>query len=265
MTAPGAVHFIGIGGVGMSGIARMYLSMGHAVQGSDVKRNAMLDALESDGARILIGHDPGHVTGAGLVVYSSSIPENHPERVAAKAKGMRLIHRSEALAELCRGKFTIAVTGTHGKTTTTALVGMVLKEAGRDPSIVVGGLVGSFGGNAVCGGGAEIVIEADESDSSFLNFSPSLAVITNIEKEHMDHFGTFDRMESDYRDFVRRLVPGGEWFGCAEDSAVLRLSSEGAAKNTLYGFEPSARIRATAVTECPGGERGVAFVGLEGC
>ena len=260
MTAPGAVHFIGIGGVGMSGIARMYLSMGHAVQGSDVKRNAMLDALESDGARILIGHDPGHVTGAGLVVYSSSIPENHPERVAAKAKGMRLIHRSEALAELCRGKFTIAVTGTHGKTTTTALVGMVLKEAGRDPSIVVGGVVNSFGGNACYGQGPEVVIEADESDSSFLNFSPSVEVITNIEAEHMDHFGTMERVETAYRDFIRRLPPEGEWFGCSEDPRVLKIAGMGLRKATRYGFDPErSELYATDIVECENGVRGVAF------
>ena len=134
--------------------------------------------LELLGARVLVGHGPSNLDGADLVVYSSSIAQDHVERLEAARRGLKIIHRAEALAELCKDKFTIAVTGTHGKTTTTALVGMVLKEAGRDPSIVVGGLVGSFGGNAVCGGGAEIVIEADESDSSFLNFSPSLAVIT---------------------------------------------------------------------------------------
>ncbi len=260
VTTPGTVHFIGIGGIGMSGLARMYLAGGYAVQGSDVQRSANLDALECAGAKILIGHDPGHVAGADLVVYSSSISENHPERLAAKNKGARLIHRSEALAEICRGKFTIAVTGTHGKTTTTALVGMILQGAGRDPSIVVGGVVNSFGGNACFGQGPEIVIEADESDSSFLNFSPSIEVITNIEAEHMDHFGTMARVEGAYRDFIRRLPEGGEWLGCSEDPQVLKIAALGIRRAVLYGFDPErSELVATDIVECENGERGIAF------
>jgi UDP-N-acetylmuramate--L-alanine ligase/UDP-N-acetylenolpyruvoylglucosamine reductase len=252
-------HFIGIGGIGMSGIARMYLSMGRAVQGSDLRRSDILSELEILGAKIFIGHDPSHVKEADGVVYSSSIRQDHPERVAAVKKGIPVLHRAEALAEICHGKLTIAVTGTHGKTTTTALVGMILREAGRDPSIVVGGLVSSFGGNAYFGTGPEIVIEADESDSSFLRFSPGIAVITNIEEEHLDHFKTIDCIEKAYQDFLSSLIPGGAWFGCAEDSRILSMA-KGSTSATLYGFQKDlASIVATDIMECPQGRRAVSF------
>lgn len=260
MTDVRAVHLIGVGGIGMSGLAHMYLSMGWRVQGSDVKRSTVLESLERGGARILIGHDPSHVNGTDLVIYSSSIAEGHPERLAAKHSHIRLIHRSEALAEICRDKFTIAVTGTHGKTTTTALIGMILKEAGRDPSIVVGGIVRSFGGNACYGHGPEIVIEADESDSSFLNFSPSIEVITNIEAEHMDHFGTMERVEEAYRRFVARMPEQGEWFGCSEDEEVLKLAAREIRHANLYGFDRSkSGLYATEIVECVNGVRGIVF------
>ncbi len=254
------IHFIGIGGIGMSGIANILLAQGRNVQGSDVKSSEITASLEQRGAKIFIGHDARHIAGTDLVVYSSSIPESHPERLAALKKGVRMIHRAEALADLCQGKVTIAVTGTHGKTTTTALIGMILQEAGRDPSIVVGGWVGALGGNAYCGKGIEIVIEADESDSSFLKFSPDIEVITNIEEEHMDHFRTVEALETAYRNFINRLVAGGEWFGCSEDPRVLDLSKEKIRACTLYGFNASlSSIYATDIIECPQGRRGVEF------
>jgi len=254
------IHLIGIGGIGMSGLARMYLAMGHGVQGSDVMKTELLADLEREGARIFLGHDATHVNNAHWVVYSSSIPANHPERLAALECHARLLHRAEALAEICEGKDTIAVTGTHGKTTTTALIGTVLREAGRDPSIVVGGLVNSFGGNAYYGTGQEIVIEADESDSSFLKFSPKIEVITNIEEEHMDHFKTLTDVEDAYRRFVGRLSPDGVCFGCAEDERVLKIAAENIRKGWLYGFDRSkSRVYATDILECPGGTRGISF------
>ena len=253
------IHFIGLGGIGMSGIARIYLALGYAVQGSDVKKTPILLNLEKLGAKVLIGHDPLHIEGAGLVVYSSSIREDHPERVEAVRAGVRIIHRADALAALCLDRFTIAVSGTHGKTTTTALVGLILREAGRDPSVVVGGLVDLLGGNACVGQGKEMVIEADESDASFLKFSPDIEIITNIEKEHLDHYGTFDQMEEAYRKFVLRLKPGGRWVGCAEDPNVLRLAKEADIPAVLYGFNSSNDFYATDVSECPEGVRGVSF------
>ncbi len=253
------VHFIGIGGIGMSGIARMYLSMGYSVQGSDLKMSAILAELEGMGAKVMIGHDATYVNGADLVVYSSTIPESHPERTAAQQSGARILHRAEALAEICRGKFTIAVTGTHGKTTTTAMIGTVLREAGLDPSVVVGGVVKSFGGNACTGKGSMIVIEADESDSSFLRFCPDIEVITNIEKEHMDHFGTLEHVREAYRAFVGKLPPDGAWFGCDEDAEVKALAAASPAGFAPYGFETSAGLHARDVRECPDGRCGIDF------
>ncbi|MGH7198755.1 MAG: UDP-N-acetylmuramate--L-alanine ligase [Candidatus Omnitrophota bacterium] len=260
MNSSKTVHLIGIGGIGMSGLARMYLSQGWRVQGSDLKKNDVLRELEKAGATVLVGHDASHVNGSALVVYSSSIPEAHPERLEALRKGVPVVHRAEALAWICKDQDTIAVTGTHGKTTTTALIGTIFKEAGRDPSVVVGGVVTRLGGNARHGKGREIIIEADESDSSFLQFSPSLEVITNIEEEHMEHFLTIERVENAYRDFIRRLPEEGEWFGCAEDPRVRRLAAEKLRPVTLYGFDGKfAALFATDVTECPGGKRGVSF------
>lgn len=254
------IHMIGIGGIGMSGIARLYIEMGYAVQGSDVKKSSITDDLEKRGAKIMIGHDAAHVQGADVVVYSTSIPDSHPERQAAAEKNIRLLHRSEALAEMCQDKFTIAITGTHGKTTTTALVGMILREAGRDPSIVVGGLVSFFGGNACYGRGPEMVIEADESDSSFLNFSPSIEVITNIEEEHMDHFKTIERVENAYHEFLGRMPAGGHWFGCAEDARVKRFARKSKVPCTLYGFEETTEgLYAGDIVECPHYKRGISF------
>ncbi len=256
----GRVHLIGIGGIGMSGVARMYLSMGWSVQGSDVKANEVLSQLQSLGIRVMIGHSAAYIKEADVVVYSSSILPDHPERSAASRSGKRLLHRAEALAEICRGKFTIAITGTHGKTTTTALIGMVLREAGRDPSIVVGGLVISFGGNAYVGQGPEIVIEADESDSSFLKFYPALEVITNIEEEHMEHFGSFEKVEEAYRNFLRRLPRDSRWVGCAEDPHVAALAKENIRPSVLYGFKRSPRVlSASEIVECPGGKKGARF------
>ncbi len=254
------VHFIGIGGVGMSGIAKFLLSQGFKVQGTDAKANDILMSLKELGAKIQVGHDPSFVEGADLVIYSSSIPVSHPERAFAEKRGIKIIHRAEALAELCHDKFTIAVTGTHGKTTTTALIGTILESAQRDPSIVVGGWVTALGGNARIGRGKEIVIEADESDSSFLKFSPDIEVITNIEEEHMDHFNSIKEVENAYYNFLDRLPVNGEWFGCGEDSRILDFARRGIRNSTLYGFDPTINsIYATDIDECPGGLRGVSF------
>ena len=261
MSAPkGLVHLIGIGGIGMSGVARMYLSRGWKVQGSDAKPNEVLPRLSALGIGVMVGHDPAYVREADVVIYSSSISPDHPERIAALKAGKRVLHRAEALAEICEGKTTIAVSGTHGKTTTTGLIGTVLQEAGRDPSVVIGGLVISFGGNALVGGGPEIVIEADESDSSFLKFSPQLAVITNIEEEHMENFGTIQRVEEAYRNFILRLPKDGYWVGCGEDPRVVALAEARLRPSVLYGFKKNAGfLSASDLTECPEGKSGVSF------
>jgi UDP-N-acetylmuramate--alanine ligase len=253
------LHFIGLGGIGMSGIARMHLDRGDAVQGSDVKKGPILEDLEKRGAKVFVGHEGAYVEGADLVVYSTAVKGTHPERVEAMRRGIPVIHRSQALAALCQGKTTLAVAGTHGKTTTTALVGMILREAGKDPSIVVGGWVEDIGGNAVTGHGKEIVIEADESDSSFLRFTPQLAVVTNIEPEHLDHFGSAQRMEKAFEDFIDRIPQDGKWFGCAEDPGVRALAAKMGTHCVLYGFGKREGLWAQNIVECPGGKRGVSF------
>lgn len=249
-----------MGGIGMSGIAYMYLSMGHPVQGSDIKKNKVLGQLAEMGAKVFIGHDASHVSGADIVVYSSSIAPDHPERVAAQKAGVLLLHRAEALALLCKDKFTIAVAGTHGKTTTTALIGMILKDAKRDPSIVVGGMVSFFSGNACFGEGKEMVIEADESDSSFLKFSPDIEVITNIEEEHMDHFSDVEAVEKAFEAFVKRMGRKGFLVGCAEDERAAKLVAKNSKRASGYGFKKNGDgLYAQNITECPGGRRGVEF------
>lgn len=259
------VHLIGIGGIGMSGLARMYLSRGYSVRGTDSQESEMTETLRRLGATVFIGHDSRYVEDADLVVYSSSISEDHCERRAAVQTGIPVIHRAEALAEICRGKHTVAITGTHGKTTTTALVGMILKEADRDPSIVVGGVVNFFGGNACSGQGPEIVIEADESDSSFLKFEPDVAVITNIEDDHIDHFKTLERVEEAYRGFIGRLKPNGEWFGCGEDRRLRLMAAEPLGRSTLYGFDSSrCKFYATQIQPRRDGVRGMSFRAWQG-
>lgn len=254
------IHLVGIGGIGMSGLARMYRARGYSVQGSDLKHSAILDELERTGTRVFIGHDASHVSGADLVVYSSSIKPDHPERLRALELRIPVIHRAEALARLCEGLSTIAVTGTHGKTTTTSLVGSVLREAGRDPSIVVGGLVPAWGGNAYPGLGPEIVIEADESDSSFLRFSPAIEVITNIEADHLDHFAGIAEIEHAFRAFIERMPEQGVWLGCGEDARVRKIAAEGTRRSLLYGFTmETCDLWASELRLCPGGRRGAEF------
>ena len=259
MKDPRTIHFIGLGGIGMSGIARLYALQGWRVQGSDIKMGKILTDLQTLGVTVMIGHDTGNIRDASIAVYSSSISPEHPERVEAEKRGLVMWHRSDALAKLTEGKFTIAVTGTHGKTTTTSLIGMVLREAKREPTIVVGGWVEAFGGNAVWGEGKEIVIEADESDASFLKYRPDIEVVTNIEEEHMENYGTVDKLMDAYRAFLGNMKPDGVWFGQSEDARVRTLAAENIRSSVLYGFGKSAPLSAKRVKECPNDRRGVSF------
>ncbi len=253
------IHFIGIGGIGMSGIARLYLQSGHTVSGSDLKYADVIGGLEKLGAKIFIGHKAQNVEGAELVVYSSSIKNDHVEIVFARERQIQVIHRSEALARLCEGRFTIAVSGTHGKTTTTSLIGMILKEAEKDPLVVVGGIVKEFGGNARAGSGPA-VIEADESDASFLNFSPNISVVTNIEAEHLDHFGNFENVLTAFRNFIKRLPENGVWIGTSDDSGVKILAEEKSRRFVGCKLgESGVDFWASDIVECPEGNRGISF------
>src|SRR5581483_11789761 len=186
------IHFVGIGGIGMSGIAELLLNLGYPVSGSDLKASEITERLSTLGGRIDVGHRAEHVSGADVVVVSSAVKRDNPEAAAARAAGIPVIPRAEMLAELMRLKSGIAVAGSHGKTTTTSLVGEVLAAAGLDPTLVVGGRVGVLGTNAKLGKGDWMVVEADESDGSFLRLSPTIAVVTNIDPEHLDHYGDLE-------------------------------------------------------------------------
>src|SRR5216110_1620198 len=186
------IHFVGIGGAGMSGIAEILLNLGYRVTGSDARRNDAVERLEQLGAKVFTGHDAAHIEGAHVVVYSSAVPRDNAELQAARQRAMPVIPRAEMLAELMRLKYGIAVAGTHGKTTTTSMIGAVLAEGRFDPTVVVGGRVSNLGSNARLGGGEFLVAEADESDGSFLKLAPTIAVVTTIDAEHLDHYGSLE-------------------------------------------------------------------------
>ncbi|HHL40257.1 MAG TPA: UDP-N-acetylmuramate--L-alanine ligase [Deltaproteobacteria bacterium] len=205
------IHFIGIGGVGMSGIAEVLINMGYAVSGSDLAASKTTDRLASLGARIFIGHRAGNVHGAHCVVYSSAVRPSNAEMVEAADLQIPIIPRAEMLAELMRMKYAVAIAGTHGKTTTTSMVGAILGRAGLDPTIVTGGRLNSIGTNARLGGGDYLVAEADESDGSFLKLTPTIAVVTSIDAEHMDHYRDMEEVRRSYLDFMNK-VP---FYGCA--------------------------------------------------
>jgi UDP-N-acetylmuramate--alanine ligase len=199
------IHFIGIGGIGMSGIAEILLNVGYTISGSDLRRSAITDRLATMGAAVFEGHAAEHVRGADAVVYSSAISKANPEYAAAQRAGVPLIMRGELLAELMRLKYGIAIAGSHGKTTTSSMTAAVLHAAGKDPTVVVGGRVGSMGSNARLGKSDFLLVEADESDGSFLRLAPIIAVITNIDHEHMEHYGSIERAEDAFVEFANKI------------------------------------------------------------
>src|ERR1700761_5370745 len=201
----GPVHFIGIGGIGMSGIAEIMLRIGYTVQGSDAKASANTERLEKLGAKIFIGHDASHVEGASAVVYSTAVKADNPEMVEARARRLPLVRRAEMLSELMRLQFSVAVGGTHGKTTTTSMVAAILDAGGLDPTVVNGGIINAYGTNAKVGEGDWIVVEADESDGTFLRLRATVAVVTNIDPEHLDHHGDFETLQRAFHDFVQNI------------------------------------------------------------
>lgn len=199
------IHFVGIGGAGMSGIAELLLNLNFEVSGSDIKDSPVVERLRKFGAKIEIGHRPENLGEAEVVVYSSAVPLDNPELSEARRRGIPVIPRAEMLAELMRMKEGIAVAGSHGKTTITSLLASILAEAGLDPTAVIGGKLEKFGGGARLGQGQYIVAEADESDGSFLLLSPMIVVVTNIDPEHLDHYGTFERLKDAFASFVNRI------------------------------------------------------------
>lgn len=236
MKSKESFYLIGIGGIGMSAIAQMLLKHGFKVSGSDLTPSPMTQRLERLGIRVFYGHDASHVGEQDRVIYSSSIREDNPELRKARDENLSVQHRSEALAVLSRGHWTQAVAGTHGKTTTTALMGAIFQEAGRQPSIMVGGKVPAFGGNAVVGDGETMILEADESDASFLIYEPNAILITNIDCDHLDHFRDMDEIYETFKTFVGRLQKNGYWMGCAECPQVRRLREACPQRSLSYGF-----------------------------
>ena len=242
------VHFVGIGGSGMSGIAEVMLNLGYQVSGSDLSDTAVTQRLAAQGVAVRQGHAGSNIAGADAVVVSSAVKDDNPEVMAARAQGIPVVPRAMMLAELMRLKQGIAVAGTHGKTTTTSLVASVLAEAGMDPTFVIGGRLEAAGSHAKLGGGDFIVVEADESDASFLYLAPVLAVVTNIDADHMEAYGHyFGRLRQAFLDFVQRLPFYGRAVLCVDDPNVREIMPAVTKPITTYGLVPSAHVRAMDV------------------
>ena len=232
------LHFVGIGGIGMSGIAEVFLNQGYAISGSDQVESDTTKRLASLGAKICIGHAAPNVSGANVVVISSAVKSTNPEVIEARRLRIPVIPRAEMLGELMRGKTGIAVAGTHGKTTTTSMLATVLIQAGLDPTLVIGGKVDSLGGNAKLGKGTLVVAEADESDGSFLFLPATYGIITNIDSDHLDHFGSLENIERAFLDFVDKLPFYGLAVVCGEDAGVRKCLSLWTKPVSTYGFKP---------------------------
>jgi UDP-N-acetylmuramate--alanine ligase len=230
------IHFVGIGGIGMSGIAELLANLGYEVSGSDAKRSDMTDRLEQLGVRVSIGHAAAHVGPADVVVVSSAVRSDNAEVEEARRRHVPVIPRAEMLAELMRLRFGIAIAGAHGKTTTTSMVALVFERAGLDPTAVIGGRLSAFGSNARLGRSDYMVAEADESDRSFLKLSPSIAVITNIDREHMETYGTWESLQQAFADFANKVPFYGAVVSCADDEAVRELIPRITRRVITYGL-----------------------------
>ncbi|MGH6645620.1 UDP-N-acetylmuramate--L-alanine ligase [Aquabacterium sp.] len=249
------IHFVGVGGAGMSGIAEILHNLGYTVSGSDQSDSATSRRLATLGIRVFIGHDAEHVNGAEAVVTSTAVKGDNPEVIAARAKRIPVVPRAVMLAELMRLKRGIAIAGTHGKTTTTSLVTCILAEAGVDPTFVIGGKLNSAGANSALGKGDYIVVEADESDASFLNLLPILSVVTNIDADHMDTYGhDFAKLKQAFVDFLHRMPFYGAAILCADDPGVRSIIPLISRPVISYGFGEDAQVRAVDVEALPGGQ-----------
>jgi UDP-N-acetylmuramate--alanine ligase len=242
------LHFVGIGGVGMSGIAEILLNLGYRVTGSDQRRNETVERLEQAGAKVFIGHAGTHVEGAHVVVYSSAVTLDNVEVLEARQRGIPTIPRAEMLAELMRLKYGVAVAGTHGKTTTTSMIGAVLSEGRYDPTIVVGGRVLSLGSNARLGQGDYLVAEADESDGSFLKLAPTVAVVTTIDAEHLDHYGTLEAIQGAFVRFVNKVPFYGSVVLCLDQPNIQAIIPRIEKRIITYGLESAADLVARRLT-----------------
>jgi len=240
----GPIHFVGIGGIGMSGIAEVMINLGYTVQGSDIKENANVARLRALGAAIHIGHSAENIGDADAVVVSTAVKRDNPEVAAARERGVPVVRRAEMLAELMRLRYTVAVAGTHGKTTTTSMVSALLDKAGFDPTVINGGIINAYGANAKLGEGDWMVVEADESDGSFLKLRGTVAIVTNIDPEHMDHYGSFDALRAAFDQFVEAIPFYGFAVVCIDHPEVQNLTSRVENRRLVtYGFNPQADAR----------------------
>ncbi len=252
----GTIHFVGIGGIGMSGIAEVMNNLGYSVQGSDIAEGYVVEGLRSRGIKVMIGHAAENLGDAAVVVTSTAVKRDNPEVVAALENRVPVVRRAEMLAELMRLKRTVAVAGTHGKTTTTSLVAALLDAGGVDPTVINGGIINSYGSNARLGESEWMVVEADESDGSFLRLDGTIAIVTNIDPEHLEHYGNFDAIKAAFVEFIEN-VP---FYGCAvlcidhpEVQAVIPKVRD--RRVVTYGFSAQADVRGENVTPFPGGNR----------
>ena len=242
------IHFVGIGGVGMSGIAEVLLNLGYRVTGSDLKRSESVERLERLGAKIFVGHQPAHVEGAHVVVYSSAVARDNVEVQVARQRGIPAIPRAEMLAELMRLKYGIAIAGTHGKTTTTSMVAAVVAAGGFDPTVVVGGRVHGLGTNARLGQGEFLVAEADESDGSFLKLSPTIAVVTTVDAEHLDHYADLEAIQAAFLQFVNKVPFYGAAVLCLDEPNIQQMIPQIEKRVITYGLESGADLTARRLT-----------------
>ncbi|HTV36450.1 MAG TPA: UDP-N-acetylmuramate--L-alanine ligase [Xanthobacteraceae bacterium] len=249
----GPVHFIGIGGIGMSGIAEVMVNLGYTVRGSDQAESANVKRLREKGVKVAIGHEARNIDGAQVVVVSSAIKPDNPELLAARAFRLPVVRRAEMLAELMRLKSCVAIAGTHGKTTTTSMVAALLDGAGLDPTVINGGIINAYGTNARLGAGEWMVVEADESDGTFLKLPADVAVVTNVDPEHLDHFGTFEAVQDAFRAFVENVPFYGFAVMCMDHPVVQSLIGRIEDRRILtYGENPQAEVRLLDVSHAGG-------------
>ncbi|MDE5445886.1 UDP-N-acetylmuramate--L-alanine ligase [Bradyrhizobium sp. CSA207] len=252
----GPIHFVGIGGIGMSGIAEVLVNLGYAVQGSDASDNYNLDRLRKKGAKVTVGHAAENVDGADVVVVSSAIKRDNPELMAARVQRIPVVRRAEMLAELMRLKSCVAIAGTHGKTTTTTMVATLLDAGGLDPTVINGGIINAYGSNARLGAGHWMVVEADESDGTFLKLPTEVAIVTNVDPEHLDHFKTFEAVQDAFRSFVENLPFYGFAVMCIDHPVVQSLVGKIEDRRIItYGENPQADARLLDLTSGGGGSK----------
>lgn len=251
----GTIHIVGIGGIGMSGIAEVLNNLGYSVQGSDLSESANVTRLRDLGITVHIGHEAAHVHDASVVVISSAVKGSNPEVAEARAMRIPVVRRAEMLAEIMRLKMTVSVAGTHGKTTTTSMVSAMFEAAGRNPTVINGGIINAYGTNAVLGKGEWMIVEADESDGTFIRLPSTIAVITNIDPEHLDHYGSFDNLRDAFKQFLDNLPFYGFGVLCIDHPEVQALMAKVTDRRIVsYGTSPQAQVRADNIRNAKDGQ-----------